>query len=563
MADYSFSPQFANLSGLQPLPALDVTRGAALQFQPLQAIQIQSSRPELVAEGIASAVSSIAKGALGGITAKYEKEEEKEKEKRKFAHELMLYGVKEKSENADFFAKEEARWIAENSGKPGFAANLARFRKAYSGFSDRVPETKVDKEPSDYETVEEPLPEQQPELKANFETPTGDFPEERPGVFSWKPSPRVPQEKPALEAVPVSTTAAPAPVLEDLPAPKFPAQAVATKEKPLEKISTEVDYTKYEEPPTYGNIETDAEAQNLASKLNNQLKNTNPDYKYQVINLGKSDEFKTVAPVSIRKERLAEEQAIKKEVVESGREEKKTKIEEEKLDIAKKKEEREVKKEEREAKKAEQEMQIRQQKVKDENKVLADHVETAATSLREIDDIISTINNNPWSVGRLSASVAAIPIDTDAYKVRKKFETIKSGVTINALNSMRSASPTGAAVGNVSNQENEMFSNTEGPLDPSLEKKDILPVLEELKRKRLKIYNDSVEILKANNPGYTPPAIEYPKEEKKSKKTKSSEEMVRMKAPYQKEGKDVFGTVPKSKVDKKLSEGFTLAPLTQ
>jgi len=94
MADYSFSPQFANLSGLQPLPALDVTRGAALQFQPLQAIQVQSSRPELVAEGIAGAVSNIAQGALSGITARYEKAEAEEKEKRKFAQEEKIAKIK-------------------------------------------------------------------------------------------------------------------------------------------------------------------------------------------------------------------------------------------------------------------------------------------------------------------------------------------------------------------------------------------------------------------------------------------------------------------------------------
>lgn len=94
MADYSFTPQFANLSGLQPLPALDVTRGAALQFQPLQAIQIQSSRPELVAEGIAGAVSNIAQGALSGITARYEKKEEEAKETRKFAQEEKIARIK-------------------------------------------------------------------------------------------------------------------------------------------------------------------------------------------------------------------------------------------------------------------------------------------------------------------------------------------------------------------------------------------------------------------------------------------------------------------------------------
>lgn len=108
MADYSFSPQFANLSGLQPLPSLDVTRGAALQFQPLQAIQIQSSRPELVAEGIASAVSSIAKGALGGITARYEKKEEEAKEQRKFAQEEKIARIK--AAQSDFEKKEQQKW---------------------------------------------------------------------------------------------------------------------------------------------------------------------------------------------------------------------------------------------------------------------------------------------------------------------------------------------------------------------------------------------------------------------------------------------------------------------
>lgn len=538
MADYSFTPQFANLSGLQPLPALDVTRGAALQFQPLQAIQIQSSRPELVAQGIAGAVSSIAQGALSGITAKYEKEEEKEKEKRKYAHELMLYGAKDKSDNADFYAKEEARFISENSGKPGFAKKYDEFKKAYSGFSDRVPETKVDKEPSDDEIVEEPLPEQQPELKANFETPSGDIPEDRPGVFSLKPSPRVPQEKP-LEAIPVSTTAAPAaPALEGLPAPERRPQVVTTQEKP--KVITEVDYTEYPEPATYDTIptktgvkkiETDAEAQNLASILNNQLKGKNLDYEYRVLGLGDPEKFKTVAPVKIRDERIKKEQSI----ISQSREQRK--------------EVREEAKAEREAKESEQQMQIRQQKVKDENKALADHVETAATSLRELDDIISTIEKNPWSVGRMSALYSKMPIDTDAAKVRAKLETVGSTVAINALTSMRQASPTGAAVGNASDKDMAMFKATEGSFDPdNLKSEDILPVLREIKRKRQKIYNDASEVLKANNPEYNPPEIKYPKKEKVTQTEKVS--------VISPDGK--VGKIPKPQLDEALSKGYKL-----
>lgn len=549
MADYSFNPQFANLSGLQPLPAIDVTRGANLQFRPLDKIEIQSSRPELVTEGIAGAISNIAKGALGGITARYEKKEEEEKEKRKFAHELMLYGVKEQSSNADFYAKQEAEFISENSGKPGFAQKLARFRKAYSGFSDRVPETKVETEPSDFETVEPPLPENQPELPVDFVTTSGDFPEERPGVFSWKQSPRTPQETQALSVISVSTAASGAtgPALEKLP----PPQVATTQPKTI----AGVDYTEYDQPLTPPNkFETDADAQNFAARLNKQLKDINPDWKYQVNNLGKEDEWKTLIPVSVRKDRLDKEQAIKKEAVEGSREEKKATIEEkkatieqEKLDIAKAKEAREVTKEEREAKKAEQEMQIRQQKVKDENKTLSDHVETAATSLRELDDIISTIEKNPWSVGRMSALYAKMPIDTDAAKVRAKLETVGSTVAINALTAMRQSSPTGAAVGNATDKDMAMFKATEGSFDPdNLKSEDILPVLREIKRKRQKIYNDASEVLKANNPEYNPPEIKYPKKEKVTQTEKVS--------VISPDGK--VGKIPKSQLDEALSKGY-------
>jgi hypothetical protein len=108
MADYSFNPQFANLSGLQPLPAIDVTRGANLQFRPLDKIEIQSSRPELVAEGIAGAISNIAKGALGGITARYEKKEEEAKETRKFAQEEKIARIK--ASQSAFEQKEQQKW---------------------------------------------------------------------------------------------------------------------------------------------------------------------------------------------------------------------------------------------------------------------------------------------------------------------------------------------------------------------------------------------------------------------------------------------------------------------
>jgi hypothetical protein len=492
MADYSFSPQFANLSGLQPLPALDVTRGAALQFQPLQAIQIQSSRPELVAEGIAGAVSSIAQGALSGITAKYEKEEAEEKEKRKYAHELMLYGAKEKSDNADFYAKEEARFISENSGKPGFAKKYDEFKKAYSGFSDRVPETKVDKEPSDYKTVEEPLPD------AEF-LDSGDIPEERPGVFSWKPAPRMPQEKPALEAMTVSTTAAPpAQVLEELPEPERRPQVVTTQKKQIEGV----DYTKYPEPPSYGQIETDEEAQNLASELNNQLKDTNPDYEYKVINLGKAEEYKTVVPVSIRDKRIGEQQDI----------------------ASAQREQRKEAREEAEAERKSQEAEEKSGKITKANvSQYKTQVDQAASSVREINDLISLINENPLtSVGGWSTIASKIPGNSPAKIARGMIKTIHATTALNAMIGLKQASPTGASgLGGLTEGEREALASTEGSFDlDNLPSEYIIPRLERLRDARLKLIKMSGSEIKKVDPEFNLPELQYPSLEKKPSKSK-------------------------------------------
>lgn len=541
MAEYSFTPQFANLAGLQPISAIDVTRGGELQFQPLQAIQVPSAQPELVGQGISNALQSISQGLFGGITAKYQERKAEEKELREHERALELAGAKKKSENQDFYEKERAKFIANESGKPGFQKKLDAFDSAMEGFKSRTPDVKPVKEeeeptfpPSDVEAAAlaldtEPLP--QPDLtipQAEVQTAVAAA-EKSLAPLAAPTTAEPPAKEPLLAGVQVPE-AAPTPTPAPTPEQKKPAA---------------VDYTEYPQPPAPSvQFETDAEALNVAAQLNNQLKGKNPDYRYEVMNLGKPDEWKTVVPISIREERIKREESAVAAEKEKSKEERAAKIEEERLG-------RERAKEEREAKAAEQQMEIRQQKVKDENKVLADHVETAATSLRELNELISTIQKNPWSVGRLSAAVAAIPVESDAYTVRQRISTIKSNIIINALNSMRQASPTGAAVGNVTEKENQMFSDTEGPIDPSLGAKDILPVLREIKRKRQKIYDDATEILKANNPEYTPPAIQYPKEEKRKKPAKTAEDRVRVVSP---DGID--GTVPRSELDTYLSQGF-------
>lgn len=546
MAEYSFTPQFANLAGLQPISAIDVTRGGELQFQPLQAIQVPSAQPELVGQGISNALQSISQGLFGGITAKYQERKAEEKELREHERALELAGAKKKSENQDFYEKERAKFIANESGKPGFQKKLDAFDSAMEGFKSRTPDVKPVKEeeeptppPSDVEAAAlaldtEPLP--QPDLTIpQAEVQTAVVAAEKPLAPLAPPTPAEPPAKePPLAEVQVPE-AAPTPTPAPTPEQKKPAA---------------VDYTEYPQPPAPSvQFETDAEALNVAAQLNNQLKGKNPDYRYEVMNLGKPDEWKTVVPVSIREERIKREESAVAAEKEKSKEEREAKIEEERLG-------RERAKEEREAKEAEQQMQIRQQKVKDEDKIWAAQVEDAAKSLKAINDVIEIIENNPWSVGKMSYWVAGVPgIDTDASRIRNKLITIQGDAAIRALTAMRLAAPTGAAVGNVSDKDMELFKNTEGALDPDTQTdKDILPVLRDIYRKRLKDYNESTAIIKSKNPEYTPPAIKYPKEEKRKKPAKTAEDRVKVVSP---DGKK--GTVLKSELDTYLSQGFKVS----
>ena len=596
MANYSINPQFANLTGLQPLQALDLTRGGSLQFQALAPIEVVSSRPELVAQGIAGAVQGIAQGALTGITARWEKEEEREKEKRKYAHELELAGAKKKSEDLDFAEKELLKFDIANSGKADYAERRKEVVKALTGRArDVLPaqEPSVSVTQAQEEADKEYKTKEDPKYKAALsEAQAGDLKKQILKVDAETPLPEMqgvgeaPQnEKPVAVYTPSETPT----LISDKPVslslsglqPQVQPQAQQTtpalsKIKPAEEQSKDqpptaevtpstqpkVDYTEYIQPITPSDKFTnDAEALNLQAKLNNELKNSNPDWRYEVVGLGDPEKYKTLKPVSIRDSRIKKEEA---QVSEARAQRQETRAEER----AQKQEARAEATEKRESEKSAQEMKIRQQKVKDEDKIWAVQVEDAAKSLKAINDVISIIKNNPRAVGKASATVAAFPfIDTDASRIRNKLNTIQGDTAIRALTAMRLAAPTGAAVGNVSDKDMELFKDSEGALDPDTQTdKDILPVLRDIYRKRLETYNESVGIIKNKNPEYTPPEIKYTPEDKKTSKKQQdiqSEERVRVKAPYQKNGQDVFGTIPKSEVDKKLSEGFTLAPLTQ
>ena len=93
---YKFQPQFANLGALQGLQPLDVTRKAEFQLQPLTYAPIQSSRPELVSEGISKGILAAVGGITEGITAKYKTEQAKEEKIAEREHDLKVAALKAK-----------------------------------------------------------------------------------------------------------------------------------------------------------------------------------------------------------------------------------------------------------------------------------------------------------------------------------------------------------------------------------------------------------------------------------------------------------------------------------
>jgi hypothetical protein len=487
MADYSFNPQFANLSGLQPLPAIDVTRGANLQFRPLDKIEIQSSRPELVAEGIAGAISNIAKGALGGITARYEKKEEEEKEKRKFAHELMLYGVKQSSENENFLEKEEAKFISENSGKPNFAKKLSEFKAAQNRLKDTVPD-RQQKESQESEIVEAPLPELQAEFN---ETPQ-----------------EIPQE-PALSVIPASTTGQPtkAPLAGvPIPEPAVKPEQIA-EQKPLSQIGKSIDYTEYTQPQTPDSkFTSQSEAENAVSELNKTSKN--PDWEFQVKE-GKDEwgnrEFVPV-PVSVRGDRINREQKA--------------------VEISLKQKEAEQKAEE------EKQKTIKIDKANVER--YRNKFDDAVISIREINSAIDTINKNPnTAVGSFSNTIKSLPGfmtgmlgGNPALQVRGNFETIFAKNAFDAIQELKDASPTGSAgLGGLTEGERQALAMTQGAMNPDfMEREDIIPRLEALREARMKVLKSVSEEIKKVDPEFKIPSLQYSKPSKNKTKKDTAQE---------------------------------------
>jgi hypothetical protein len=541
MADYSFSPQFANLSGLQPLPALDVTRGAALQFQPLQAIQIQSSRPELVAEGIAGAVSNIAKGALSGITARYEKKEEKEKETRKFAQELLLEEAKQKTKNKQFLDELKLKIASEHGLEADVDERMAAVEQAAQRLgmvnpsgevveqkpsprktsidSDFVTPTPVSASadtyggrrlsPADATFVPSGTPKDGA-LKIDTQTPLPETEKAPPiPVPSAVVSPpedvinipppniqRVSTQAPALAGVQPQPEAAPA-----------PTPALAGIEAPVDKWWLQNQPKEVTQPRKTDNIVFEPSQQSVAEQAAIDLSKSS-DYNYLVTAekdsrnrwvLKQQDNSANVAKLAADAERL-------------GIDKQKLIIDQANAQINAKKAEDERIKNERERLKADEAAR----------NTLKNSINNESVKLKQIDQAIDEIESDPTIVGIMTdyyLGKEKMPLSPITYKeaaliaeklgykdIKEKAQKVKnisnriasigSNIGWSIFREMKTLSPTGTAgVGSLTEGERQSLEQTQGPLDITSSPDLILETLYNLKNGTTKtIVNASREI---------------------------------------------------------------------
>lgn len=93
---------------------------------------------------------------------------------------------------------------------------------------------------------------------------------------------------------------------------------------------------------------------------------------------------------------------------------------------------------------------------------LAGFEQQAGIVTKTIDDALATVG--PYSTG-YGAALAALP-NTDARKLQNYISTIKANIGFDKLQNMRENSPTGGALGSVSDFENRLLQAVNGALDP-------------------------------------------------------------------------------------------------
>ena len=519
MADYSINPQFANLSGLQPLQSIDVTRGGSLQFQPLQQIQVVSSQPELVAQGIAGAVQGIAQGALSGITARWEKEEEREKEKRKYAQELALEREKQRTKNQYFIDELKLKTAAEHGLEADLPERMAEIDKAAERLDFVVPSGNVvEKNPAKKPTPAQPLPPPVEPTLPVIDPLQQDIPAaNQPPPAIATPPIETPQTSTATDAIPAPTTATLAEI--NIPAPDL------TKAKAVPPLATIA---------PVGTSPSAATTPQQVVGIPEQPKDLKSPRNLAGLLFGPQDAsmaFDAAAKLTTPYRKVTAEQDtrtkdwyLKQE--DTSSEVEKAKVEAEKLGISQEDLVLRKRQDERETAKAESErLEAQRKRLKEDTLLLKtqkNNIQTEANKLSFIDRAIQSIESDPELVGFMSQyylGAEKLPFAPGTYKewavigkqlgydfpaekiqkivdIQENLKTIEANLGWQAFAQMKELSASGSAgVGGLTEGERQSLERIPGSLSITQSPRNLLNNLYNLKNGAVKtIENASNEV---------------------------------------------------------------------
>lgn len=566
-AGYQISPQFANLGALQGLQPLDVTRKAQVEYRPLTQMQVYSSQPELATQGIAQGIQAAVGGVTGAITAHYASKAETAKEERKFQQQIALEKEKRKTDDADFYDKELTKFDIQHSGDADYQEQRGRIVSMMQERKASVPSGALSKQTSEDKAenksiidANKPLSEQNISVDAEGKDITNSvlLPGETIATanqpLQGTPEQRAAQAEsdriygtPSTNYVGVaddisvsdkeflnklqnedSKVQADAALAGIVPAESTQPpvqQKVLAGMKPaiqpsVDSIPPKVDTKELPKPEIPTGKFTTQQAQEI-------IKNTPTNDHWELSMKPVGSGWNIIEPISKFKEVTSQQRQLRSDWFK------------EKQDI-------------RAENKAALEERVKSAKIPEPLAPLKDQIETSATTVRDINKALDIIKKNPSSVGKISSYTASLyPGESDASTVRGLMNSIFSNVALGSLVNMRKASPTGAAVGPVSDKDMELFKSSEGALDVDRLPADIIiERLEQIKNKRIQIIDEASNNIKQFDESYKIPPLEF---EKKKKTVSNKGKMVNVFRP---DGKP--GQIPESQLQEALSEGFKL-----
>lgn len=89
------------------------------------------------------------------------------------------------------------------------------------------------------------------------------------------------------------------------------------------------------------------------------------------------------------------------------------------------------------------------------------------------------VSEDQWTTGLSGALLSNVP-GTDAHTLANRLETIRANIGFDKLQAMRAASPTGGALGQVSNLENQLLQAVYGSLNQAQSAEELLRVLNQV-----------------------------------------------------------------------------------